>query len=884
MLTTGARLGQYEILGTLGAGGMGQVYRARDTRLGRDVAIKILPEAFAADPDRMARFEREARLLASLNHQNIATIHGIEESGTVRGLVLELIDGETLADRIAGAKGSSLPIAQTVAIAKQLVDALDAAHEKGIVHRDLKPTNIKITPGGSVKVLDFGLAKAVTDESVFDPADSPTVTVAGTRHGVILGTAAYMSPEQTRGRGVDKRTDIWAFGCVLFEMLTGRATFGRDTTSDTIAAILEREPDFSSLPPATPSEIVRLVRECLHKEPGRRLRDIGDARLLLELRDDERASAVPQNRAQWFLPVTMLILGLGVGAGFLYSVQPPLTSPIQRVQFVMAGPAGQLSLGRVIPSPNGSRLVFSATDDAGQSALWIRSFAATEPRRLIGTEGAQSPFWSPDGRNVGFVAAGRLKRIDVDAGLVQTICNGCITGDVPGASWNNDGTILLSPSNRTPIYRVSANGGTPEPLTSLDSSRNENSHRGVTFLPDGRHFIFTARSDVQQNTGIYLSSLDSGDRKWLMQAQSSAEYAPPGFLLTVREGTLVAWRFDLATLQLSGDPIPVAGNVGHNPASAQGLFNVSADGRVLVTRAPVQRLNQLVWVDRKGTSTATVGQPRVFQQFKLAPNGKHATTVLADEVSGNRDIWLLELETGRYTRLTTHPANDWHPVWSPDSRNVLFASDRNGASSIYRREIEISGLEELVLASDRATTNRFPSDWSAEGLIAYFEDTAKDTQNIGVIRLTEKSLVASLNSPFLEADGKFSPDGRWLAYDSNESGAIDVYVMASNGSGPKYRISTGGGQFPQWRGDGRELFYLSADGHLMSVAVKQGDLFEAAPAIPLFDSCMTTIPPFYDHPFAVAGDGMRSLWACPIPQSETPSVSVTLNWLAEIQK
>jgi eukaryotic-like serine/threonine-protein kinase len=874
---------------------MGEVYRAHDSRLGRDVAIKVLPSAFTSDPDRLRRFEREARVLASLNHPNIATLYGSEEhvlstgsaQATVCALVMELVDGDALATRLAH---GPMPAAEALEVARQIADALQAAHDKGIIHRDLKPANIAFTPAGTVKVLDFGLARVSTGEPADrDQSQAPTVIEDRTRTGLVIGTAAYMSPEQARGQTVDKRTDIWAFGCVLYEMLTGRPVFARKTVSDTIAAVLEKEPDWALLPRATAPGIRRLLQRCLTKDLRRRLRDIGDA--YLELDDRDPTQSVPEESpngrrvSAWSLAAVALAIVSTAGLVFsLLRAGPPVTEP-SPVQFTIVPRAQERLIGTPLPSPDGSRVLLVLADGSGDSALWLRSLASPTVHRLAETEGAQNPFWSPDGRHVGFGAQGRLRKLDLSNGTVQTICN-CITGALQGATWNTDGVIVFAPHNRAPLHRVAADGGTAEPVTSLDIKRNENSHRWPQFLPDGRRFLYTARSDLSENTGVFVGSIGAEERQWLFAAQSSATYVPSGDILFARDGALVARRFDANRLAVSGEPVIVTPDLAHNPTGAVAFFAPSADGKVLAYRHSTDQLNQLVSFDRTGARLGVIGTAGPFGgQLDLAPDGRRAAVVRVDTEDGNRDIWLIDLANGGLTRLTAHPGSDWFPVWSPDGAYLTFASDRNGASAVFRTAIDRIDAEELVLESGGPSSGRFPFDWSTDGrFLTIGEDLPNDEGDLAILPLfsdrSDRKARPLGRSRFLESGGMFSPDGRWVAYVSNESGRLEVYVMPIGG-GVKYPVSTAGGRLPVWSRDGRELFFLSADNKLTVAEVRAGISFAVATPVTLFETCLTSVPEFYQRRYDITADGLRSLWLCPTGQ-ESGSATVALGWTATL--
>jgi Tol biopolymer transport system component len=875
-LTAGTRFGTFEIVAPLGAGGMGEVYRARDTKLKRDVALKFLPPAFAMDVDRLARFSREAQVLASLTHPHIGAIYGIEESDGLQILVLELVDGETLAERIR--RGPiSVPEARTVA--RQIVDALDAAHERGIVHRDLKPDNIKISASGTVKVLDFGLAKPGV-EAGSNPAESPT-TIHATG-GVLLGTAPYMSPEQARGKVVDKRADIWAFGCVLYEILTGRRAFAGDTPFDAIAAIFEREPDWSKLPLGTPAGMRRLLLRCFEKDPRQRLRDIADARVDLEDDSTAPSASVKAGAVRWArLAIAVGLTGLALAAVLW---PRPITAP-RRTQFTFQASADSvLELSAAVPSPDGTRIAFVAHDASGERALWVRRLDAVSLQRVAASEGASgAPVWSPDGRYLAFVARGSLKKADQSSDSTVNICSMQVN---LGATWNADNVIVFAPFNRTVLYRVAADGGTPEPITKLDANRRENSHRFPQFLPDGRHFLFTARSDVKDNNLIYVGSLDSPEVKPLVTAQSNAFYAPPGYLLFAQEGTLMAQRFKLRTLELSDEKIPIASRVAHARPSSLAMFAMSADGTVLTYIPETNRLARLTWFDRNGADSGSIGPAREYTEVRIAPDGRQATVVIPDAVSGNRDIWLVDLASGSLTRLTSHPATDWWVVWAPDSRQIMFGSDRDGKSSIYRRAIDDDEREERVL--NMPDLGASPRDWSRDGrFMAFNVDTAVGLEDIWALPLFgDRKPFPLVQTKFRELAPTLSPDGQWIAYESNESGMNEVFVRRFTGSG-KRRVSTAGGHTPRWRSDGRELFYTSDNDELMSVPITGSDSY-SSPPVRLFRPCDTSsisrLPMLLPTvTYDIAPGGRRFLFACTGAGTLPSSIVVSVNWSAALQ-
>ena len=895
-LTPGTRLGPYEIVSALGAGGMGEVYRAHDTKLGRDVAVKILPSSFAADPDRVARFEREARLLASLNHPHIGAIYGVEEAPGLVALVLELVEGETLAERLTKgptlkSQRSGLPLLDALAIARQIADALDAAHERGIVHRDLKPANIVITPDGVVKVLDFGLAKAEIGSPSLSPRSSgqagerplthsPTA-IAPTLQGVLLGTAPYMSPEQARGKVVDKRTDIWAFGCVLYEMLTGRRAFPGETTTDVLAKIVEREPDWTALPGTMPAPVLQLLKRCLEKDPKRRLRDIGNAQVELDATPVAAPAASPSAVVRFAVPVLAVAL-VGAMAALVWLWQRPSSVPPHGVQFTFAAPdETQLEIGAPVPSADGTRVAFIARSASGRRSLWIREIGSTTVRQLPDTDDATGPsFWSPDGRWLGFFAQGKVKKVSLAGGPALTIC---VVQNLLGATWNRDNVIVLAPVNRTVLHKVSAAGGTPEPITTLKVDRRENSHRSPQFLPDGRHFLFTARSDVIENNIIYVGSLDSKAVKPLIAAQSNAAYAA-GHLLFAREGTLMAQRFDATTLTLSGEAVVVASRIGHITPSSQAAFGVSSDGSVLAYQAGVRTLADLTWVDRVGRKIATIGPESNFTDVRLSPDGKLAAVVVPDPDSGNRDIWLVDLRTGSMTRFTSNPANDWQMAWSPDSRRLAFASDRNGRSSVYIKAIDGGDEELLIRLPDRGV---FPKDWSKDGSILTLDiDSPGGIPSLAAMRLTGDRTPFAVGSGGSERENEpmLMRDGRWMAFVSRQSGSDEVYV-APFPKGGRRRVSAGGGAQPRWKGDGSELYFVAPDGTIMAGPVRGKEPIEAGTPAPLFRSCgVTGVQSGTGYQYDVVADGSRFLTICGSPASTPSAITVSVDWTAALRQ
>ena len=879
----GRRIGVYHILSLLGEGGMGRVYRARDTKLDRDVAIKILPEAFAADADRVGRFQREAKTLAALNHPNIAQIFGLEQAGSVHALAMELVAGEDLSQRIAR---GSIPIDDALPIAKQIAEALEAAHAQGIIHRDLKPANIKVRPDGTVKVLDFGLAKAMESTPAMSAIDSPTLSVHPTQPGVILGTASYMSPEQARGQAVDKRTDIWAFGCVLYEMLTGHVAFPGHTISDSLAGILEREPNWALLPATTPPPIRRLLARCLEKDLKRRVRDIGDA--AIELSDASASPAKvtePRRRVSrriWGIASALVAVGLALGWTIARLRQPPVVEN-RAVRLTVNPPVGTefgVDTGAAI-SPDGRMLAF-VTGSSGTTKLWVRPLNSLSARELPGTDGATFPFWSPDSRSLGFFAVGKLKRIEIAGGLPTEICN---VGLGRGGTWNEEGVILLNSVNDGPLLRVPAAGGAPVPFTTVDKAQGENSHRWPQFLPGGRDFLYFVRTASPEDYGVYLGSLDRPDQKTLvLRSPTNAIYVPnrgalSGQLLWVRDGTLVAQAFDPQVGQTSGEPVNVADGVASGLASKLGAVSASNDGTLVYGGAGIRHF-QLAWFDREGKQVGEVGQPEEYTGgLRISPDGKR----VAATRSG--DVWQMEFARGIPTRVTFGGGVD--PVWRPDSQRIAYW--KGAPNNLFSRSTNGTGDEERLTESHDSLRTQ---DWSPDGRFLLFlvntNDLSLKTQiDLWVLPMTGNSKPTPfLSTPFQEGRGQFSPDGKWVAYTSDESGRNDVYVERFPASGDKLPVSNKGGDWVRWRQDGREMFYIAADRKLMSVDVltTSGSLEFGTPralfTIPFTQSSSGNLEPYaYD----VRPDGQRFLAMVPVGDAATsPLMTVILNWQAEL--
>jgi eukaryotic-like serine/threonine-protein kinase len=887
----GQSIGPYLISAQIGEGGMGEVYRARDTKLGRDVAIKILSGTFTADPDRLARFEREARLLASLNHPHIGAIYGIEESAGLRALVLELVDGETLANKLADDGGLAIP--EVLAIARQIADALDAAHERGIVHRDLKPANIAITPAGTVKVLDFGLAKVIVgDPSSVDLSKSPAVNRDETRAGIILGTAAYMSPEQARGQPVDKRTDIWAFGCVLYELLTGRPVYARATVSDTIATILTAEPDWTALPLTTPAKLTRLLRRCLTKDPTRRLRDIGDARAELTEGDnsheDDRELRHPS-----FRPSSRTAVAAGIGAvaliaaaftlGVFFRSTPQAPARVTAVRFSVLPPQGTGFLHGVASvflalSPDGSQLALIAATPPNPSMIWLRPISGLEARVVPGTEGARSVFWSPDGRSLAFFAGGKLKRIDLPAGAAVNVCD--VPPSVTSGTWGRDGTILFASFLGAAILSVSSNGGQPEAIVTPDPSLGEQVV-WPWFLPDGKRFLYL--SQRPNSTGQLMLGERGRASRPIMFGLSNVQWVDPDYLVFAQEGVLVAQRFDLTNARTVGAPIVIAESVDHFLSVGRAMFTTSPNGTIAYhSFANVARL---VWIDRTGKEMGTVGAPGNYLSVHLSPDRGTVLFERARPGIGTWDLYTTDLGQQIERRLTSDPGSEAYPVWMPDGRTIIFGDGRHGGFLNLARKHLDTGTEEQLLPNE--PLQRRPIDVSPNGQTLLF------TQRIGAGTLDMFMLPLSgppvptplFPSPGNEADPHFSPDGRAIAFTSNESGRSEVYVAPFPPTGVKRPASAGiyagvdGQGGGRWNPNGGELLYVSADRRVMSVPVRTAPNFGMGNPSSLFE-----LPGRPWEDFAISADGQRFLAVVPQTFAGEQPVTVILNWTAEVRR
>ena len=869
-LVQGTRLGSFEVVALIGQGGMGEVYRATDTSLKRDVALKVLPSAVSSDRDRLNRFQREAEVLAALNHPNVAAIYGIERSAGPTALVMELVEGATLADLIARGR---LRIADAVGIARQIAEALAAAHEQAIVHRDLKPANVKIRPDGMVKVLDFGLARALDPVTPGSTTAATITSPALTQFGVILGTAAYMAPEQARGRAIDKRADIWAFGCVMYEMLTGRRAFDGEDVTETLANVLKAEPNWSALPADTPVPLTRLLKRCLEKDYRRRLTDMADVRLdleeatqtpapesVVERQTRRRATIVP-----WAIAGAALLLALIVGAGAVMSRAEHVSSAV--VRFDVFPPSGHsIEIGQPL-SPDGRLLAYVASSE-GKSLVWLRPLDASDARPLVGTEGATRIFWSPSSDYIAFFVDGNLKKVAVTGGRPVQLA----TGPFRDGAWSSDGVILVGGQRGQPLFLVSDAGGQPVAQTTLDTSAGELSHDYPEFIPGTRHYFYLARAERNPTEWVtYVGTLGSAERRPVPNLPAAGvRYSPSGHLLYVRGTTLMARRFDIARLSPAGEEVPVAEDVA---ATRVPGFSISATGTLAYPRTTNLEY-QPTWFDRTGRQLGTVGSPGVYRNLALSIDGQR----IAFERGSPLDLWQLDVRRGAVIRLTTNPAVDLLPVWSPDGARIAFRSVRDGVPGIYTRVVGAAGGDDLFW---HAAEEAGPSDWSRDG--AYILATIN--RDVLALPVAGGSAVRVTDTPtFSESGAVFSPDRQWIAYNSDESTGIsrsgegDVFVQAFPSSVHRKQVSAGGGLRPRWSRDGTELFFLATDGTVMAVPVtRRGSTIGFGDAAPLF---RVNLGPVQNARYGVTDDG-RFLMNVRLGD---PPIAVVLNWFEALER
>ncbi len=895
-ISAGTKLGSYEVIAMIGAGGMGEVYQARDTKLGRDVAIKVLPAAFAHDSEKLSRFEREAKVLASLNHPNIASIYGLEESAGLTCLVMELVPGETLAEKIK--REGAIPVVEVQAIARQIAEALEAAHEKGIVHRDLKPANVKVTPDGKVKVLDFGLAKALADDGTNDDiANSPTMSHAATMQGIILGTAAYMSPEQARGKKVDRRADIWSFGVVLYEMLTGEQLFAGETVTDTLAHVITREPDWDRVP----ARMQRVLRWCLEKDPKKRLRDVADGMATMDAAPEQAlAGQNAPSAPKWLWAIAIAGCLATVGFGGIAAIhlreKPPAAPQAMRFQVRLPDKVVFTRSAHVVLSPDGRRVVFPAIGSDGHTGLWVQDLDADQARQIPGADPTFDPppvSWSPDSRFVVYGGIGKIRRTEVSSGAAQDICDRP-NGRTPiGFTWNSDGVIVMG-TESTGLWKVPAAGGTAVPLTVLDVSRHEREHELPMFLPDGRHFLYFRASGAPENTGIYVGSLDDPPERQngtrVLAAGFGATYVPTDDanrvrLLFPRDGTLMEQGFDVAKLKLVDEEFPVLENI--STSFETGHFSATPDVLVYREKAPEVGY-QLTWFDDRGKFVGKAGDPAgYFTTVRISPDGTRVAYAKGADNKSNFDLWLIDLARNASTRFTFGSGSNSAPVWSPDGREIVFSSNRDGAYNLYRKPADGSHAEQPLL---RTGIDKRAFDWSRDGRYLLYATVQKSgiDQPWALPMRGEPTPFSLSDTTFDENRYQFSPDGRWIVYQSYETGQYEIYVRDFNGSGNsattggKWMISKDGGFNPRWRADGKQIVYTSVNQTtVMSVSVDTSRTFQAGPPQVLFDM------PADRGGTSVAAptpDQKRFLFSIPVEQGISQSFTVLLNWASLVKK
>ncbi len=945
MLSARTRLGPYEIVAPLGQGGMGEVYKARDTRLDRTVAIKVLPAALAADPQFRERFDREARAIAALNHPHICTLYDIGEAPNpqsqipnpekVQFLVMEYLEGETLARRL---ENGPLPLDQALTMAIQIADALATAHGVGITHRDLKPGNVMLTKSGA-KLLDFGLAKTTGgaqgvgrvlgtagEPSPKDPAYVPTVLPTTppnlTAEGTILGTFQYMAPEQLEGKDADARTDIFAFGAVVYEMVTGRKAFEGKSQASLISAIMSSDPPpMASLQPLAPVSLNRVVKKCLAKEPEKRWQSASDLHDELKWIADagsQAAAGAPgtqlatgattstrsrlgtRERLGWvLLSIALALMALGAGAQNYF--RRPTTNN-SRVEFAVSAPEKTTFAGAgfaaYIPSPSvspdGHRLAFVVVGPSGTPSLWVRALDSSNAQALPGTEGASYPFWSPNGRFIGFFAQGKLKKIDLSGGAPQTLCDvgggGGRAGVEGGGTWNRDDVIAFAPSIVSPLFRVSATGGQPTALTALDSSRQETAHLWPYFLPDGRHFLYLVRSAMQGTSGIFVGSIDAKETKRLVSADSAAVYAPQGYLLFLTGTDLMAQPFNADRLETTGAPVRVAEGIQFNlVVNNYGAFSVSQNDTLVYRTGPGAPESQLVWLDRMGKQLGQVGAQATLLVPSLSPDESKVAVTIAN------DVWVLDVVRNTSSRLT-FDGTAVIPIWSPDGGHILYRSQRASPGDLYQKLSTGTGTEEAL---SKSNTQKSPTDWSLDGRFIVYE-TQDPKTNVDIWALPTSGDRPSTSSgrpepaegrkpfPLLQTESneqqaRISPDGRWIAYTSDETGKPEIYVQSFPAAGGKWQISTAGGADARWRRDGKELFFISTDRKLMAVDVKADATIQAGLPHELFDARVSGLTDVRTH-YAVSRDGQRFLVNRLSEGDASSPITVVLNWTAGLKK
>jgi len=906
-LIAGSRIGVYQLLEPLGRGGMGEVHLALDTRLGRKVAVKLLLAEFTADDERLRRFEQEARAASALNHPNIITVHEIGEMEGRLFIITEYVEGETLRQKMSSAPQLRIRLTEALDIAAQVAVALQAAHDAGITHRDIKPENVMSRNDGLVKVLDFGLAKLSSERA---GSLSLSAENMNTRSGMVMGTASYMSPEQARGENVDHRTDIFSLGVMLYEMLAGRRPFEGGTAIDVMAAVLTSEPvPLVELVPEVPASLWQIAQRCLEKRSGKRFQSAGDlgfalgslstsSGLLRESKLDKQSGAPvlienvgassvrKRERLAWLLAATLL-LGM-LGFAWAYFTRQPMANDLRAMRFSIPPPA-RSSFSQVAVSPDGRHLALTAAT-GGKLQLWVRAFDSTEARPLAGTQGARLPFWSPDSRFIGFFANGRLKKIELTGGPVQTLCE----APLPlGGAWSRDGVILFAPAPAAGLWRISATGGEITRVTTIDKSSQEFVHTYPTFVPDGRHFIYSIVSGQKRAHGVYLGSLDGTLKRRLLDQVTVIKYMPAvpvdassgaGWLLFGQDDALLARPFDARRLDFTGEPISLSDKIGNDVLSQHySIFSVSDNGVLVFDPSLRRQRRKYLLVDRRGNPINSLDVAAGHFQVSLSPDAKRFIADRFDPDSQTLDLWMYDVSGANAQRFTNHPADDFNPIWSPDGSRIVWISDQSESANLYQKAANLAGEETLLLKSDY---HKIPTDWSQNGrFIVYQQEDPKTKLDIWVLPTPGSGGAAFpvVRTEANEITGTLSPDGRWLAYASDVSGRYEVWVQGFPEGGGKRQVSNGGGIGPRWRRNGRELFYYSGDGKLMVAQVRSGESLEVGAATSLFEFLAGTLLTNFT-PYDVTADGERFLINAVVETEPNAPLTVVVNWAADLKK